>query len=79
MQNDLRHTPKSLRVRLGLTQIELAARAKVADRTVRNLEDGLDISLDNLRAIAEALEVPAAVVLDALEAERVRRGGGADE
>ena len=78
MQNDLRHTPRSLRVRLGLTQIELAARAKVADRTVRNLEDGLDVSLENLRAIAEALEVPAAVVLDALEAERVRRGGGTD-
>jgi transcriptional regulator with XRE-family HTH domain len=66
-------------VRLGLTQIELAAKANVADRTVRNLEDGLDISLDNLRAIAEALEVPAAVVLEALEAERVRRGGGTDE
>jgi transcriptional regulator with XRE-family HTH domain len=78
MQNDLRHTPRSLRVRLGLTQIELAARAKVADRTVRNLEDGLDVSLENLRAIAEALEVPAAVVLEALEAERARRRDGMD-
>ena len=78
MEIDVRHTPRSLRVRLGLTQLELAARAKVADRTVRNLEDGLDISLANLRAIAETLGVSAAPLLEALDAERARRSRGAD-
>jgi len=78
MQTDLRHTPRSLRVRLGLTQLELAARAGVADRTVRNLEDGLDITLENLRAIAGTLEVSAAVLLEALDAERARRHTGTD-
>ena len=73
MQTDLRHTPRSLRARLGLTQIDLATRARVADRTVRNLEDGLDVSLENLRAIAAALDVSPKILLDALEAERDRR------
>lgn len=79
MDIDLRHTPRSLRVRLGLTQIELAARAQVADRTVRNLEDGLDVSLENLRAIADALGVTAGVLLEALDAERARGRLGSDE
>ncbi len=45
---------------------------------VRNLEDGLDVSLENLRAIAETLGVSAAVLLEALDAERTRRSVGTD-
>lgn len=74
---DLAHTPRSLRVRLGLTQDELAKKAGVSARTVSSLEEGLDVSLDTIRAVSKALGVEAQVLIEAIDAERARRKGSA--
>lgn len=48
-----------LREAAGLTKIELARRAGINERTVRNLERGIyEPSLKTARGIADALGVP---------------------
>lgn len=80
---DVAHTPKSLRARLGLSQEELAERASriagstVSVSTVKRLESGEDISLENVRWIAAALEVEVQALIEAIDAERARRKGSA--
>lgn len=71
--NDMRHTPKSLRGRLGLTQAEVAKRASVTQRTVVDLEAGVDLRLDSFRALARALEVTTETLVAAHDVERERR------
>ena len=71
---NISHTPRSLRVRLALSQIQLAQSAGVGERTIRNLEDGKDVSLDNLRQIAGALGVSSDDLIAAIDCERARRG-----
>jgi transcriptional regulator with XRE-family HTH domain len=72
------HTPKSLRVRLDLTQQQVADRAtelakksdpeaSVSVQTVARLEDGKDVSLDSLRWLAPALEVTREALLTAID------------
>jgi transcriptional regulator with XRE-family HTH domain len=70
------HTPKSLRVRMGLSQAELAARTggKVGTRAIRNIEQGHDCSLGSARALAAALRVPIQDFIAAVSAEATRRG-----
>jgi transcriptional regulator with XRE-family HTH domain len=70
---DLRHTPRSLRARLGLTQGEVAKRAGVSLRTITNIEAGADLGLANLRAIAGALEIPIEVLVGAIDTVRARK------
>jgi transcriptional regulator with XRE-family HTH domain len=60
-------TPRSLRVRLGLRASDIAKRARVASRTVCEIEQGRDVRLESLRAVAAALEVDAAVLLHSME------------
>ena len=60
-------TPRSLRVRLGLRASDVAKRARVAARTVCEIEQGRDVRLESLRAVAAALEVGAAVLLLSME------------
>lgn len=67
------HTPRSLRVRLGLTQIQLEERSGVTARTIGCFEDGDDVSLDTLRSLAPALEVDVATLITALDTERALR------
>lgn len=67
------HTPKSLRARRGFSQLELAERSGVSDRTIRNLEDGLDVSLESVRALAAALDVEVPALIAAIDVERARR------
>ncbi|MCC7138146.1 MAG: helix-turn-helix transcriptional regulator [Planctomycetes bacterium] len=68
------HTPRTLRVLADLTQIELAERAGISDRTVRQLEDGDDVTLDTLRRVAAALGVAFDVLVAAHDVQRTRRG-----
>jgi transcriptional regulator with XRE-family HTH domain len=48
---------------LGLTQRQLAARAEVDERTVRNLLDGKGVKVSTLEKIADALHVEAATLI----------------
>lgn len=76
-QADTRHTPRTLRVLAGLTQIELAEKAGgLSDRTIRNLEDGEDVSLDTLRSVAAALGVTFEVLVAAHTVQRERNAAG---
>lgn len=54
---------QSLRRALGFTQLELALRAGVSERTVRNAERGRPINRDFLEYLAGALGVPLAEVV----------------
>lgn len=82
------HTIASLRVRLGLTQAELADKAtegaqrtdpagrnKVSVSTVCRAERGESVHLDHLRAIAGALGVTVDVLIAALDEARAQRAG----
>lgn len=54
-----------LREAAGLTKVELARRAGVNERTVRNIEHGVyQPSLSTARSLAEALGVPLHALLD---------------
>lgn len=81
MEAKASHTPASLRVRLGLSQEQVALRAseiagsKVSTSTVRRLERGRSVGLDHLRAIAGALVVTVDALIAAMDAERARRAG----
>lgn len=61
---------KELRERAGLTQSELAKRAGLEQGHISRIERGAqkDISLSTLQAIARALAVPLAVILEGYEA-----------
>lgn len=79
--SDAPHTPKSLRARLALSQEALAARCgelgdDVSVRTIQRLEDGGDVSLDSLRAIARGLGVEPQALIEAIDAERTRKAEG---
>lgn len=68
------HTPRTLRVLAGLTQIELAKAADISDRTVRQLEYGEDVTLDTLRRVAAALGVGFDDLVRAHDEQRTRKG-----
>lgn len=81
--SDATHTPASLRVRLGLTQAQVAERASefarkrdpkesVSISTIGRLEDGRDVSLDSLRDIAPALETTIEALIAAIDVVRTR-------
>ena len=53
---------RSLRVSLGWSQLELAVRAGVSERTVRNAENGRPLRHEFLGFLAKALGVPAAEI-----------------
>lgn len=55
---------KEARIRAGLTQQTLAERAGLALRTLTRIENGEDIKLSTLSAIARVLGVPRAELLD---------------
>ena len=79
--NDAPHTPKSLRARLALSQDGLAERCgdlghDVSVRTIQRLEDGGDVSLDSLRAIATGLGVEPQALIEAIDVERARKAEG---
>ena len=71
------HTPASLRTVLGKSQQEIADAAGVSVRTIRNLEEGDDVSLDSLRGIAPVLEVSFDALIAAIDTARARRAAGA--
>lgn len=48
---------RALRRQRAMTQVQLASRARVSERTVASVERGNRISLNTIRAIAAALEV----------------------
>lgn len=61
VQRDLARRAKQERLRLNITQKELAKRAQVGEVTVRRLESGLGVSLSNFLRIASILGcLPAA-------------------
>jgi transcriptional regulator with XRE-family HTH domain len=55
-----------LRKRLGLTQTELADTAHLSQRTVTALEQGRDVALPTLTALATALNVTVVELLTPL-------------
>lgn len=67
---DVRDTPKSLRVRMGLTQEDVARMARMAVRTVGAAESGGRISLDTAERIAHVVHVSPGFYVDARENER---------
>lgn len=67
---DTDHTPASLRVRLGFTQQELADKAGVDVRTVRNAEDGENLTIETAERIAKALGVTRDAYLAAYDVVR---------
>jgi transcriptional regulator with XRE-family HTH domain len=60
---------KEVRMRALLTQVQLAQRAKVDRNTVARLETGDSAALSTIRKLAEALDVPPAVLIGELEGE----------
>lgn len=72
--SDLPHTPHSLRALRRLTKVQLAEKAGVTDRTIRQLEAGEDVSLETLRSVARALEVTFEVLVAAHDVARSRKG-----
>jgi transcriptional regulator with XRE-family HTH domain len=70
---DTDHTPASLRVRLGFTQQELADKASVDVRTVRNAEDGENLTIETAEKLAKALGVTRDVYLAAYDVVRDER------
>ncbi len=74
---DTRHTPKSLRARLGLTMREVAERTGVSARCIADVEAGKDPSLSTLTALAPVLGVTREALIEAVEVERARRAGRA--
>lgn len=63
-------TPKSLRIRLGLHQEELAERAPLSARTVTEIDAGRDVSLASIRRASRVLDVSPGTLVDAMERER---------
>lgn len=49
---------QELREAASLTKVELARRAGVSERTIRNIENGSEPTWETARAIARALGVP---------------------
>lgn len=74
---DTKHTPASLRVRLGKKLREVAEQSGVSVRTLHDLEDGKDVSLDTIRKVAPVLCVTADQLIAAIDTERARRAGRA--
>lgn len=74
---DTKHTPASLRVRLAKKLREVAEESGVSERTLRDLEDGKDVSLDTIRRVAPVLGVTADQLIAAIDTERARRAGTA--
>lgn len=74
---DTRHTPKSLRVRLGLTTREVAEKAGISQRCVVAIEAGNDPAVSTLTALAPVLGVTREALIEAVEVERARRAGRA--
>jgi transcriptional regulator with XRE-family HTH domain len=66
-------TPRSLRVRLGLRQEDLAVRAHVTTRTLTNLDAGRSVRTTSIKRVAVVLGVTPGTLLDAMERERVIR------
>ncbi|MEM6363161.1 MAG: helix-turn-helix domain-containing protein [Planctomycetota bacterium] len=50
---------RKTRVQLGLSQLDLAARADLSPRTIQIAESGKEVSTRTLSAISDALEVPS--------------------
>lgn len=63
-REDVQNHRKALRVRAGLTQSQLAAKAGVGDNTVWAAENGKSLTEDKLRAIADALGVNLGAYID---------------
>jgi len=59
-------TPRSLRVRLGLDQVDLQALAHVSDRTIREIEHGRNVNVSSISAVSKPLGVTPGALLDAL-------------
>ncbi|MEL7499526.1 MAG: helix-turn-helix domain-containing protein [Planctomycetota bacterium] len=53
---------KELRLQRGLTQAELAARSRIAKRTIQFAEKGQNVSLDTLNRLADAMNVGVAEI-----------------
>lgn len=71
---DLAHTPRSLRVRLDLTQARVAEIADVEVQTVAAIEAGdQGVGMPSLTAVARALQVPLLVLVAAWERVRDAR------
>lgn len=66
-------TPRSLRVRLGLTQEVLARRARIMVRTLSTLERGDAVGLSVVRRAAAVLGTSAGYLVDSMENERALR------
>lgn len=60
---------REARLARGLTQMELATRSGVSRRTVQfaELADDYNLTLDTMRSLAHALDVPLAELLSAPE------------
>ena len=56
-QVDLGERIRDLRIRSGLTQLELSAKANLGVRAIHNLENGLGTTLDTLIRVMRALGV----------------------
>lgn len=65
-------TPKSLRARLGLSQADLAKRARVGLRTLCQVEAGREVRLGSVRAFAAVLGVTTADLVAAMERRRAQ-------
>lgn len=66
-------TPRSLRVRIGLRAADLAGRARVSPRTVCEIEQGRDVRLGSIRAVAAALGVEPAALVVSMERQAAMR------
>lgn len=63
-------TLRALRVRLGLTQKELADKAGVSQRTIIRMEQGVSGNTATASAVADALGIKRAALLDLIDASR---------
>lgn len=60
-------TPRSLRVRLGISQETLARRAGVAIRTLSQIENGRSVRLALVQRVASALDLETPQYVAAME------------
>ena len=77
-------TPRSLRVRLGLQQIDVADAAPMSVKTVCQIEAAGRVSVASVRKFAHVVRVTPGFVLDAMDRQRslarranlFKKGGG---
>lgn len=70
-------TPRSIRVRLGLTQAQLARRARLSQPVVSRIENGGNAMLEKIRACARACDQSTALYVAAMERRAGQLKGGA--